>query len=92
MISKLKIDTDKKYSLNKRIPKTKSDEWKEMVYIARISFALSREWINKDYKDVKQLIEDKGEDDFVDITNRIFHDAVQGVAIIWVKAWERYIK
>jgi len=68
------------------------DGWLEMVNIARVSFVLAREWISKDYKDVEELIKDKGEKDFEEVTNCIFHDAVQSIAIIWYKVWIRYIK
>lgn len=90
--SKLIIDKDKKYNLNDKISKIKNDEWLEMVFVARTAFAVAREWINKDYKDVEELIAEKGEENFVDMTNRIFHDAVQSVAFVWAKAWERYIR
>ena len=63
-----------------------------MVNAARTSFILAREWIIQDYKDVNELIKDKGKQNFDEVTNCIFHDAVQNVAMIWFKAWHRYIK
>lgn len=33
---------------------------------------------------------DKGENNFIHVTNCIFHDAVQSVASLWLKAWQRY--
>ncbi len=88
----LKIDTVKKYSLGKTIPIIRQDEWSEMVHICRTSYAVSRKWIKKPYKSATAFIEDIGASEFEDVTNRIFHDAVQSVAAIWLKAWTRYIK
>lgn len=88
----IKVDFNKKYSFNKNVILIANDEWLEMVNVARASFALAREWIPRDYKDVEELIKDKGEKDFEEVSNYIFHDAVQSVAMIWYKAWVRYIK
>ncbi|MFA5014163.1 MAG: hypothetical protein WC549_01290 [Actinomycetota bacterium] len=88
----IKVDIDKKYFFGKNICSIAGDEWLEMANIARVSFALAREWISRDYKDVEELIKDKGEKDFEEVTNCIFHDAVQSIAMIWCKAWNRYIK
>ena len=48
--SLIKIDTDPSYQLDKRIRKTKQDEWQEMVYVARVASALSRKWIAEPYR------------------------------------------
>ena len=87
----IKIDTKKEYSLNNKIPNITQDEWQEMVYICRVSYAVSRKWIDKPYKDVKDLIKHKGKQEFEKVTNYIFHDAVLSIASIWYKAWRRFI-
>lgn len=87
----IKIDARKEYSLNNKIPRITHNEWQEMVYICRVSYALSRHWIKKPYKDVKALIRGIGKAEFERVTNYIFHDAVQSVASIWYKAWRRFI-
>ena len=33
-----------------------------------------------------------GEEEFRDVTNRIFHDAVEAVARIWLKAWNQFLE
>ncbi len=88
----IKIDKDKKYSLSHRIPSLSHDEWTEEVNVARVSFMVARKWIQHDYKDVNELIQERGREEFIDITNCIFHDAVQNIAMIWLKAWKRYVK
>lgn len=88
----IKVDFDKKYSFNKNIPLIANDEWLEMVNVARVSFALAREWIPSGYKNVNDLINKRGKEDFKKVTNCIFHDAVQSIAMIWYKAWVRYVK
>lgn len=35
-----------------------------MVNVARVSFALAREWIPRGYKNLNELIEDKDKKDF----------------------------
>jgi hypothetical protein len=89
--SMIKIDTKKKYSVGKTIPVISQDEWTEMAQICRISYAVSHKWIAKPKKNEKEFIADIGEEEFEDVTNRIFHDAVQSVASIWLKAWKRYV-
>lgn len=89
--SPIRIDKDDKYKLNKRIYAPARDEWVEMVMVARTSFALSRTWIDKPYKNLSELIKKRGQEEFEDVTNRIFHDAVQSIAMIWYKAWMRYV-
>ena len=37
-----------------------------------------------EYKDITKII---GEDKFKDVTNRIFHDAIESVARLWYRAW-----
>jgi len=72
--SLIKIDTDPSYRLDKRIRKIKQDEWQEMVYVARVAYALSRKWIAKPYQTAQEMIADTSEDEFVRISNFIFHD------------------
>ena len=40
------------------------------------------------YDDLVAII---GEDKFIDVTNRIFHDAVEAVARIWLKGWKKFL-
>jgi len=72
-----------------------------MVNICRVSYALSQVWIDKEntkenkkmgYDDVRELIKRKGKEEFVDITNLIFHDAVESVARVWLLVWGKFIK
>jgi len=85
-----KIDTDPSFQLDTRIRKIKHDEWQEMVYITRVAYALSRKWIAKPYQTAQEMIADTSEDEFVRISNFIFHDAVESVARIWYAAWQRF--
>lgn len=87
----IKIDSKKEYSLNNKIPRITQDEWQELVYVCRVSYAVSRHWISKPYKSAKELIKHKGKKDFEKFTNCIFHDAVLSIASIWYKAWLRFI-
>ena len=87
----IKIDTKKEYSLNNKIPSIIQDEWQEMVYICRVSYAVSRHWIDKPYKNVNDLIKHKSKKEFEKVTNYIFHDAVLSIASIWYKAWKKFI-
>lgn len=90
--SAIKIDTGNEYALDPGILKTAGDEWKEMVYIARTSYALSTTWIDQPYQDVNDMVSSGNRlIEFEDVTNRIFHDAVESVARIWLKAWQRFI-
>ena len=41
------------------------------------------------YDDITRIIDEK---DFKDVTNRIFHDAVESVARIWYRAWNIFTK
>ena len=85
----IRIDKDDTYKLSPRISGTVGDEWREMVYITRTSYAVSRELIDKPYKDAHALVRAKKRD-FEEVTNCIFHDAVESVARLWLKAWERF--
>ena len=105
----IQIDKDSKYKLSEKVPKKlKGDEWNEMVYTTRVSYAVARKWISKDkdwyslmpktYGQFRRLVSNKqgfGDgafaEDFEDVTNRIFHDAVESVARIWYKSWRRFI-
>ncbi len=89
--SMIKIDSVKKYSLGKTIPVISQNEWTEMVQVCRTSYAVSHKWIGRPYKSATEFIGDIGSAEFEDVTNRIFHDAVQSVAAIWLKAWKRFI-
>jgi len=89
--SLIEIDTNDKYKLDQEISPTKGDEWVEMVHIARTSYAVSRKWIDRPYKDVDELINSSSIEEFKHVTNCIFHDAVESVARLWVKAWERFV-
>jgi hypothetical protein len=85
----IEIDSNPKYNLSERLTKIKGDEWDEMVNICRTSsFAVSRKWINDDYESVNDI----PDSEFKEVSNYIFHDAVESVARIWLKAWERFAK
>lgn len=86
----IKIDTDDKYRLTPTVSEAVGDEWQEMVNVARTSYAVSRKWIDASYKNADALVAAKSEE-FKDVTNRIFHDAVESVARLWLKAWGRFI-
>jgi len=88
--SPIKIDRDRNYALNNKILKIKGDEWREAVYITRVSYAVSRKWIPNTYRDADELIKNIGQKEFDHVTNCIFHDAVESTARLWYKAWERY--
>jgi len=88
--SPIKIDKDKNYALSNKILKIKGDEWKETLYIARASYAVSRKWIPTTYSDADKFINGIGKKEFDHVTNCIFHDAVESTARLWYKAWERY--
>lgn len=87
----IKVDKDANFSLSNQIPTIAHDEWKEMVFVARVSYALSRNWLNKDYKDATEIMESMGKENFARITNYVFHDAIQSIASIWLKAWQRFV-
>ena len=87
----IKIDLNEEYSLKDKFPIITQDEWQEMVYIARVSYAFSRRWIPKPYRDVDAMIQDIRKEEFEKATNYIFHDAVQSITAIWYKAWRRFV-
>lgn len=89
--SAIRVDTDPSYRLDKRIAKVRQDEWQEMVYVSRVAYALSRKWISKPYETVEEMIADTSEEEFVGISNLVFHDAVESVARVWYKAWQRFV-
>jgi len=96
------------YALSTRLPSNMPNEWDEMVNICRISYAVSREWIPQSFKEIEELVgkekckagtldyEDTvrivGEEAFKEVTNRIFHDAVESVARIWYRAWNIFTR
>jgi len=41
------------------------------------------------YEDIKKII---GENAFKDVTNRVFHDAVESVSRLWYRAWEIFTR
>lgn len=91
--SLIEIDTNDKYKLDPEISSTVSDEWVEMVHVARVSYAVSRKWIDRPYKDVSELISSPMKlEEFKHVTNCIFHDAVESVARLWMKAWKRFVE
>jgi len=91
--SLVEIDTNNKYKLNPKIYSTVSDEWVEMVHVARVSYAVSRKWIDRPYKDVSELINSSARsDEFKHVINCIFHDAVESVGRLWMKAWKRFVE
>ncbi len=90
--SLIELDLGGKYKLGRGMAwGTWRDEYYEMVNVARVSYAMARKWIDQPYMDVKKLLEKKSVQEFKHILNCIFHDAVESVARIWYKAWERYI-
>jgi len=88
----LQIDSpDSPYALNPDISSTVGDEWNEMVYVSRVSLAVARKWIpGTAYETASDMLADN-RDEFIDVTNRIFHDAVESVARLWLKAWKRFL-
>lgn len=84
----IEIDKVERYKLSNRLSRIKGNEWDEMVNICRTSLAVSRKWIKEEY----ETGSDFNAVEFKDVTNRIFHDAVESVARIWFKAWERFAK
>lgn len=54
------------------------------LFMYYVLWAVSREWIDKSYKNVNELIK-KNPDEFKEATNfLVFHDAVESVARIWL--------
>ncbi|MDH5683946.1 MAG: hypothetical protein ACETVX_02425 [bacterium] len=92
--TQIEIDKNETFELNPEgISKVKRDVWREMVYITRISYAVSRKWLpTKSYPNAKKPINDIGEKEFKDVTNRIFHDTVESIARIWFNVWETFKK
>jgi len=105
----LKIDKESEYRLSDKVEgKLKGDEWTEMIYTTRVSYAVARKWISnridwysvlpKSYDEFRRSVCEEGDfgevfaKDFEDVTNRIFHDAVESVARIWYKAWRRFVE
>ncbi|MGB2762315.1 MAG: hypothetical protein WBC21_02100 [Minisyncoccales bacterium] len=97
----IKIDKEERYKLSasdKGLKRSNNDVWQEMVNVCRVSYGLSLAWINKEdaenkksgYEDVRDLIRRKGKEEFIDITNLIFHDAVESVARIWLLIWGKF--
>ena len=96
------------YALSTRLPSNLPNEWDEMVNICRISYAVSRKWIPQTFEEIKKLLGNDrcktealdqndierifGEETFKDVTNRIFHDAVESVARIWYRAWNIFTR
>ncbi|MBI5125575.1 MAG: hypothetical protein HZA70_05015 [Planctomycetes bacterium] len=107
------------YYLGNDVEKSrKGDEWNEMVYTARVSYAVARKWItaDKDYNwwekkipkgkkgrmvknalgelvhSGKGLGDGRFVEEFKDVTNRIFHDAVRSVARLWYHTWQKFVE
>ena len=92
MLNNFEVDTNDRYRLTPRISRDAGDEWQEMVHIARTSYVVSRKWINAPYEKVNDLIARLAKrEEFKDVTNRIFRDAVECVARLSLKAWERFV-
>jgi hypothetical protein len=89
--SMIVIDQESKYGLAAKINTITQDEWQELTYVCRASYALSRQWIKKPYNTVKEMIQDISQEEFSRVTNCIFHDAVEEVAAVWYKAWQRFV-
>lgn len=89
--SLIKIDKEPEYGLDNNIKKLRHDEWNEMVYITRAAYAVSRKWIKRPCNTVDDLIADISEEEFVKVSNFIFHDAVESVARLWYTAWRRFL-
>ncbi|UCG04086.1 MAG: hypothetical protein JSW11_08875 [Candidatus Heimdallarchaeota archaeon] len=109
----IEIDTPgSQYNLNKKVnTRLKGDEWSELVYTTRVSYAVARKWIPaasnwfdlheqhfKKYGELKsRILQNEGfgdgafVEDFIHVTNSIFHDTVESIARIWYKAWKRFI-
>lgn len=110
----IEIDTpNSDYNLSKKVNKhLKGDEWNELVYTTRVSYAVARKWIpiTSDWFDLyKRKFKKYGQlknnilqgngfgdgafvEDFRQVSNSIFHDAVESVARIWYKAWKRFVE
>lgn len=107
------IEVDKgasKYALDNNVERRlKGDEWNEMVYTARVSYATARKWIREGYDWGRNVPKDKGTlgemvrsgnglgdgrfvEDFKDVTNQIFHDAVKSVARLWYRTWQKFVE
>ena len=96
------------YALSTRLPSSMPNEWDEMVNVCRISYAVSRKWIPQSSEEIEKLVgKDKckaealdqndierifGKEAFKDVTNRIFHDAVESVARLWYRAWDIFTR
>jgi hypothetical protein len=87
----IKIDTDPQYALGDTVPGCEHDEWQTMVNICRASYALSRTWLDITVQNARELVNQKGLEDFEQKTNAIFHDAVLTTASIWLKAWKKFV-
>ncbi|MBI3286756.1 MAG: hypothetical protein HYZ68_01780, partial [Chloroflexi bacterium] len=91
--SPLAIDTGPRYRLDGRIGWTLTgDEWDEMFAICRVSYAVSRKWIDNPYPSASAMQAAIGAAAFHEVTNAIFHDAIAAVARIWNAAWERFVR
>ena len=72
------------------------DEWNEMVDVCRVSFAVSRKWIPDRAQNVADIQNHRtsahsATEDFDTLSLAIFHDSIEAVARIWLKAWLRYV-
>ena len=83
----IEIDTDGKYGLSCKLSRLKGNEWDEMVNVCRVSYAVSRKWIGGGLQDADEM----GQEEFREVTNCVFHDAVECVARIWLKIWDRFV-
>lgn len=106
--SLIELDTNPNYALNTTLYKSMPNEWDEMKNICRTSFAVSRKLITKSFEKIEEeigahrCVAEKVfnetevltviDESFKDVTNRIFHDAVESVARLWYRAWNIYCK
>ncbi len=82
------------FNLNKLKPLGLNDTEnirREMIYISRISYAVSREYIKNDYRNIDELFDDIGRENFSILTDYLFTDAIQEVASIWNNTAQHFL-
>jgi hypothetical protein len=96
------------YALKPDVYANMRNEWNEANDICRVSYAVSKKWVPYSYKEIERKVgEDEckktefneqellkviPKKEFEDVTNRIFHDAVESVARLWYRSWKIYCK
>ena len=86
-----RLNRDGNFALSTRLTKIKGDEWKEIVNICRVSYAVSREWIPDNAQSLDDIVGAHSQAVLDDVSTRIFHDAVESVARIWLTVWDRFV-